>query len=62
MRFHDLRHAFATLSLAAGVPLRTIQEALGHTSVTMTAAVYAHVLPELHREAGRRLDEALFGG
>jgi integrase len=61
MRFHDLRHAYATLSLAAGVPLRVVQEALGHTSIAVTAAVYAHVLPELQREAGERLSETLFG-
>lgn len=61
MRFHDLRHAYATLSLAAGVPLRVVQEALGHTSIALTAAVYAHVLPELQRDAGKRLDDALFG-
>lgn len=61
LRFHDTRHAYATLSLAAGVPLRVIQEALGHTSITMTAAVYAHVLPELQRDAGQRLQEALLG-
>lgn len=60
MRFHDLRHAYATLSLTAGVPLHTIQSALGHTSIALTAAVYAHVVPELHREAGKRLDQALF--
>jgi integrase len=60
MRFHDLRHAYATLSLVAGVPLRVVQEALGHTSIALTAAVYAHVLPELQREAGRKLEEALF--
>lgn len=61
LRFHDTRHAYATLSLAAGVPLRVVQEALGHTSIALTAAVYAHVLPELQRDAGKRLDEALFG-
>lgn len=60
MRFHDLRHAYATLSLSAGVPLRVIQETLGHTSIALTAAVYAHVLPELQRDAGNRLEEALF--
>jgi len=59
LRFHDTRHAYATLSLVAGVPLRVIQEALGHTSITMTAAVYAHVLPELQRDAGMRLQEVL---
>lgn len=61
MRFHDLRHAYATLMLGQGVPLRVIQESLGHTSVVTTAAVYAHVLPELQRDAARRLDEAIGG-
>ena len=62
MRFHDLRHATATLLLAAGVPLRVIQETLGHTNITTTAAVYAHVLPALQREAAEKLDEAIAGG
>lgn len=61
MRFHDLRHAYATLMLAAGVPLRVIAEALGHTSVATTATVYAHVLPELQHDAAARLDEAISG-
>jgi integrase len=62
MRFHDLRHAYATLSLAAGVPLRVVQESLGHTSIATTAAVYAHVLPQLQRDAAQRLDELLSEG
>lgn len=61
IRFHDLRHAYATLSLTAGVPLRVIQEALGHTSIAVTAAVYSHVLPELQQDAGRKLQEAIRG-
>jgi integrase len=59
MRFHDLRHAAATVMLGAGVPLRVIQETLGHTSIATTAAIYAHVLPSLQRDAAERLDEAL---
>jgi integrase len=60
MRFHDLRHAYATLSLAAGVPLRVVQEALGHTSIALTASVYGHVVPELQRDAGAKLEKELF--
>jgi integrase len=59
MRFHDLRHAYATIMLAAGVPLQVISASLGHTSVATTAAVYAHVLPELQRDAAAKLDEIL---
>lgn len=59
MRFHDLRHAYATLMLSVGTPLRVIQESLGHTSIATTAAVYAHVLPSLQRDAAKRLEEAI---
>src|SRR6266540_2781952 len=41
-RFHDLRHAFATLQLEAGADLFEVSRALGHTSITTTANVYAH--------------------
>jgi len=59
MRFHDLRHAYATIMLAADVPLRTISEQLGHTSIALTANIYAHVLPEAKREALKILDRAI---
>jgi integrase len=42
--------------------LRVVQEALGHTSIATTAAVYAHVLPQLQRDAAQRLDELLSEG
>ena len=59
MRFHDLRHATATVMLAQGIPLRVIQEALGHRHISTTAGVYAHVLPSLQKEAADKLQDAL---
>ena len=41
MRFHDLRHSCASLLLANGVPLKHIQEWLGHSDFTTTANIYA---------------------
>src|SRR4051812_28733977 len=41
IRFHDLRHTFATTLAAAGVPLRTLQEYLGHAEIK-TTQIYAH--------------------
>lgn len=57
MRLHDLRHGHATLLLAAGVPMRTIADQLGHASPATTANVYAHVAPDHLRAAVGLLDD-----
>ena len=61
VRLHDLRHSAATLMLAEGVPLAVISSVLGHSSIAVTSAFYAAVLPELHREAADALDRAING-
>lgn len=43
LRFHDLRHSCASLLLASGVPLKQIQEWLGHSDFGITANTYAHL-------------------
>ena len=43
MRFHDRRHSCASLLLANGVPLKSIQEWLGHSDFAITANTYAHL-------------------
>lgn len=45
VRFHDLRHPYATLMIAAGVDLKTFGLALGHSRVGITADTDAHVSP-----------------
>ena len=47
VKFHDLRHAFATRLAASGQPLRTIQEFLGHAD-SKTTQIYAHYAPSEH--------------
>ncbi len=42
-RFHDLRHTYAALSLAAGVDLFTLSRRMGHSSITVTADRYGHL-------------------
>ncbi|GGU90027.1 site-specific integrase [Actinomadura cremea] len=51
VRFHDLRHGAATLSLAAGVEMKVISETLGHARSSFTADIYASVIPKVFREA-----------
>lgn len=47
IRFHDLRHTFATRLAASGQPMRTIQEFLGHAD-SKTTQIYAHYAPSAH--------------
>jgi integrase len=57
MRFHDLRHAHATLMLAQGVHPKVVSERLGHSSIAITLDTYSHVIPALQHEAAGVLDE-----
>ena len=57
---HDLRHTHASLLLSAGEPVKTVSERLGHASVTVTLAVYGHVMPGDQKRAATRF-AALIG-
>ena len=48
IRFHDLRHTYASLLLANGAPMKYVQHQLGHSSITMTMDLYTHLLPEVN--------------
>jgi integrase len=43
IRFHDLRHIYASLSIAAGVDHYTLSRRMGHSSITVTADKYGHL-------------------
>jgi integrase len=47
VRFHDLRHSFGTCMAAAGVPIRTLQEWMGHSNI-QTTLIYADYQPSEH--------------
>jgi integrase len=58
VRLHDLRHAFGTALLGAGVHPKVASEALGHASVAFTMDTYQHVLPSLGDQAATAIDAA----
>jgi hypothetical protein len=58
IRLHDLRHAYGTALLAAGVHPKVASEALGHASVAFTMDTYQHVLPSLGDQAATAIDAA----
>ncbi len=61
MRVHDLRHSAATLLISMGVPVKVVQEILGHSNISTTLNIYSHVLPGMQDEAMGKWDH-LFGG
>jgi len=62
VRFHDLRHTFASIMLMKGAKPKVISEALGHASVAFTMDVYSHLIEGMQEDAMALLDEALPSG
>lgn len=58
---HELRHSAASLLLAQNVPLKTVSEMLGHSSIRVTADVYGHLLDDARAEAATAMESALWG-
>ncbi len=59
---HGLRHAYATMLLRAGEPIRVVSQRIGHATPNITLAVYAHVLPGDDSRAADRGAALLDGG
>ena len=62
IRLHDARHTYATWLLEQGVSPKVVQTMLGHSSITMTLAIYSHVSLDLEKQAAAKLDAALTSG
>jgi integrase len=62
VRLHDLRHTAASVLLAEGVAARAVMEILGHSQISVTLNTYAHVAPDIAREAASRVESALWDG
>ena len=61
IRFHDLRHTYATSALAAGVHPKVVSERLGHSTVAFTLDVYSHVVPGMQEDAASLVAGLLLG-
>jgi integrase len=61
VRFHDLRHSYASIMIEQGENIKYIQSQLGHSSPTVTLNVYAHLMKPANQEAACRLERAIFG-
>lgn len=56
LRFHDLRHTFASLMIAEGAHPKELQEQMGHSTVMITLDRYGHVFPQRRSELAAKLD------
>ena len=61
LRFHDLRHTFATLALQNGVDVKTVSGMLGHFSAGFTLDTYAHVTTAAQKKAAETIGAVLAG-
>lgn len=59
IRFHDLRHTFATLQLSNRQPVKIVSEMMGHTRTAITQDLYTHVSAQMQRQAATALDALL---
>ena len=57
MRFHDLRHTFATMALENGMDIKTLPAMIGHVSAETTLDTYTHVTGDMQKNAA-----AIVGG
>jgi integrase len=60
IRFHDLRHCYASLMLNQGENIKYVQSQMGHSSPMVTLKIYSHLMKPSNQEAVKRLDETVF--
>ncbi len=59
IRFHDLRHTFATLALQNGIDVKTVSSMLGHSSAGFTLATYTHATNKAQEQAAAKMGDLL---
>ena len=59
VRFHELRHAYASLALQGGDDIKTVQENLGHATPEFTMKVYAHANQTMKKNSAARMKDTI---
>ena len=59
IRFHDLRHTFATMALGSGMDVKTLSSMLGHVSAATTLDIYTHITNPMRSEAAAKIDQKI---
>ena len=59
IRFHDLRHTFASILLTNDAHIKYVQNQMGHSSIKVTMDTYSHLLPEAHKKGVDTLNKVL---
>ena len=61
VRFHDLRHTFATMALENGMDIKSLSAMLGHISSETTIDIYSHVTDNMRQQAAVKIDRQISG-
>ena len=61
VRFHDLRHTFATMALENGMDIKTLSAMIGHVSAETTLNIYSHITDTMQKQAAARIDREIAG-
>ncbi len=61
VRFHDLRHTFATMALENGMDIKTLSAMIGHISSETTLNIYSHITDTMQQQAAVRIDREIGG-
>ena len=61
IRFHDLRHTFATMAIENGIDIKTVAALLGHNTVATSINTYTHTTDEMRRAAASNIDRKIGG-
>ena len=59
IRFHDLRHTYASLLISKGLNFKYIQKQMGHLAFEVTMNTYAHLMPEVYEKSKLAIDELI---